>query len=363
MENSIKKIANPHIVDLIPYQPGKPIEELARQLGISDIIKLASNENPLGASEKAMLAAKKALETLYLYPDGACFELKEALSRFHHLPFNHFTIGNGSENILEIIVKSFLMPGEEAIISQYTFATIPLILKSFGANIVTIPTQAWQVDCKAILNTLHAKVKMIFIVNPNTGTYVSKSNLELILEKASPETIIVVDEAYNEYIDAEDYTDALPYIEQYPNLIVVRTFSKAYGLSGLRVGYAISQAQVADILNRTRLPFNVNSIALAAATASLNDQAHVEKSKALNDRGKKKLTEGFKKLNLNFIPSVANFVTVHVGEKALDIYEKLLQKGVIVRPLVGYGMGEFLRITIGTEKENARLLSALGEVK
>ncbi|OGT14914.1 MAG: histidinol-phosphate transaminase, partial [Gammaproteobacteria bacterium RIFCSPHIGHO2_02_FULL_38_33] len=249
--------------------------------------------------------------------------------------------------------------------SQYTFATIPLILKSFGANIVTIPTQAWQVDCKAILNTLHAKVKMIFIVNPNnpTGTYVSKSNLELILEKASPETIIVVDEAYNEYIDAEDYTDALPYIEQYPNLIVVRTFSKAYGLSGLRVGYAISQAQVADILNRTRLPFNVNSIALAAATASLNDQAHVEKSKALNDRGKKKLTEGFKKLNLNFIPSVANFVTVHVGEKALDIYEKLLQKGVIVRPLVGYGMGEFLRITIGTEKENARLLSALGEVK
>lgn len=355
--------ANPAIANLIPYQPGKPIEELARETGLTDIIKLASNENPLGASQKVQDAIKQALNQIHFYPDGGCYELKNVLSRFYNLPLNYFTIGNGSENILELIVKAYLLPGEEAIISQYAFATIPLLLKSFGAKIITVPVKNWEVDCDALLAAITSTTKIVFIVNPNnpTGTYIARNNLERILKNISSETLIVMDEAYNEYIDAPDYTDALPYLAQYPNLIITRTFSKVYGLAGLRMGYAVSHAAVADILNRARLPFNINLIGATAAIAALQDQAHVQQSKKLNTAGMQQLITGLRKLNLEFIPSVANFITVNVND-AEKIYQKLLAKGVIVRPLISYGMPAFVRISIGTQVQNARLLTALSEV-
>ncbi len=344
----------------MPYQPGKPIETLARETGLVDIIKLASNENPLGMSEKAKDAALQAVSRAYFYPDGGCYELKQALSQFYRVPADRFTIGNGSENNLEIIAKALMLPGEEAVISQYTFATIPLVLQSVGAKLITVPTNHWEVDCDAFLAAINRDTKMIFIVNPNnpTGTYLTRHNMERILKTVSPETWIVVDEAYNEYIDVPDYADALPYLQDYSNLIITRTFSKIYGLAGLRVGYTLSHPMVADILNRARLPFNVNLVGAAAAVAALQDQTFVRESKRVNDEGKKQLMAGFTKLNLNFIPSVGNFLTVNVGD-AQAVYQKLLAKGVIVRPLNAYGMPEFVRISIGTTAQNARLLSCL----
>lgn len=360
-----KDRANPDIANLVPYQPGKPIDELARETGLTDIIKLASNENPLGASAATRAAALQAMQDVYLYPDGGCYALKCALSQFYHLPNEYFTIGNGSENILEVIVKAFLMPRDQAVLMQYSFATIPLVLKSIGAQIITVPTRDWQFDADAFLAAINEKTKIVFIVNPNnpTGTYVPKKELEKILQSIPPQTLIVLDEAYNEYIDQPDYSDALPYLNKYPNLIITRTFSKAYGLAGLRIGYAISQPEVADLLNRARLPFNVNLVGAAAAIAALNDQAHVKKSKSLNDAGMKQLEMGLKKLNFSFIPSAGNFISVNFGNKAMEVYHALLAQGIIVRPLASYGMTEFLRITIGTSAQIERLLNALASIK
>src|SRR3990167_4658005 len=271
MSKSVKSLANPAIAKLIPYQIGKPIDELMRETGLTDIIKLASNENPLGASPQAIKAALAAIKDNALYPDGSCYELKQALSEFYHLAPDYFTIGNGSENLLEIIVKGFLLPTDVAIISQYTFATIPLILKALDAELIVIPALDWAVDIDGMIAAISPKTKMIFLVNPNnpTGTYIKKSEFERLLKAIPASVIIVVDEAYNEYIKCEDYPDALNYLTQIPNMIITRTFSKAYGLAALRVGYAIAQPDVSDILNRARLPFNVNGVGMKAAVAAL----------------------------------------------------------------------------------------------
>lgn len=363
LSDLLTKRSNPCIKNLTPYQPGKPIDELARETGLTDIVKLASNESPLGVSPLAMVAAKEAIENMHFYPDGGCYEIRMALSRFYKLPFDYFTMGNGSENLIEIIVKAVCLAGDKAVISQYTFATIPLVLRSFGVQMEIVPTQNWQVDCDAFINAITPETKIVFIVNPNnpTGSYVSKKNMERLLQEISPQTWVVVDEAYNEYISKEDYSDALPYLSKHPNLIIMRTFSKVYGLAGLRIGYAIAQPEVSDLLNRARLPFNVNAIASSAAVAALQDQAHVKRCKELNDVGMKQLEVGFKELNLFFIPSVGNFIAVKVGDAA-GCYQKLLHKGVIVRPLLGYGMPEFLRVSIGTQDQNERLLKTLAEV-
>ncbi|OGT45768.1 MAG: histidinol-phosphate transaminase [Gammaproteobacteria bacterium RIFCSPHIGHO2_12_FULL_41_20] len=359
-----RALANHFIANLTPYQPGKPIEELERELGITSSIKLASNENPLGASQKALQAAQYALQKAHIYPDGNCYELKKNLSTFLSVTAENLTIGNGSENILELIVKAYLHQEDSAVVSQYAFLTIPIILKSYGIKINMAPEKNWKTDVKAMLNAIDEKTRVLFLVNPNnpTGTYTNKKDFITLLENIPPHILIVVDEAYFEYSTQEDYPDALGYLSHYSNLIVTRTFSKAYGLAGLRLGYAISSPEIADILNRARLPFNVNSIAASAAIAALTDQNHVKKSIQLNQQGMIQLIEGLKNLQLDYIPSICNFLTIDVGNGE-TIYQKLLREGIIVRPLKAYGMPRHIRVTISTAEQNERFLQTISTIR
>src|SRR3990167_929006 len=355
-----RALANKTIRDLTPYKPGKPIEELERELGIKSSIKLASNENPLGASEKAILAAQAALQQIEIYPDGSCYQLKAALSQHLSIHSTQLTIGNGSENILKIIIKSYLQPQHTAIISQYAFLTIPILLKSYGVTIKTIAATNWGHDIDAMLAAIDDSTKILFLVNPNnpTGTYTNQSDFDKLMQATPSRVLIVVDEAYAEYMAVNDYTNTLSYLQNHPNLILTRTFSKAHGLAGLRVGYAISSPDIADILNRARLPFNVNHIAEKAAIAALSDTAHVEKSVALNLQGKAQLETALLKLKLDYIPVIGNFITINVIDAEI-IYQQLLYEGVIVRPLTAYDMPQHIRVTIGTYEQNERFISAL----
>jgi histidinol-phosphate aminotransferase len=364
MEADFQSLANSYISSLTPYQPGKPIEELERELGIVSAIKLASNENALGASPHALAAAQLALSHAHIYPDGGCFELKKTLSNFLNLQPNQLTIGNGSENVLEIIVKAYLSRDDKAIISQYAFLTIPLLIKSHGAEIIKVPARDFGHDIPGIIAAVTKKTRIIFIVNPNnpTGTYTTYTDLTLLLDSISPEILVVMDEAYNEYINQPDYPDTLKLLKKYPNIVVTRTFSKAYGLAALRVGFAASSPEIADILNRARLPFNVNTIAAVAARAALLDQDHVARSIAMNNEGMQQLETGLKKLNINYIPSLGNFIAINMEKNAVEIYQQLLQLGVIVRPLTAYDMPTYIRVTIGTREQNERFLQALQTV-
>lgn len=355
---------NSYISSLVPYQPGKPIGELERELGITSAIKLASNENALGASPLALLAAQTALMESHIYPDGGCFELKQALSQFLNVNANQLTIGNGSENILELIVKAYLSIGDAALISQYAFLTIPLLIKSYGGIITTAPATHYRHDIHSILAKMTQETRIIFIVNPNnpTGNYITDAEFKLLLETIPPTILVVLDEAYCEYIDADDYPKTLSYLAAYPNLIITRTFSKAYGLAALRLGYAITSPEIADILNRARLPFNVNHIAAIAAKQALADQEHIAKSKMMNQQGMLQVKMRLKEMAIDFIPSVGNFITLDVKENAHTIYQKLLLEGVIVRPLLAYDMPTHLRVTIGTFEQNERFLTALYQV-
>lgn len=361
---NFRALANSYISSLTPYQPGKPIEEVERELGISSAIKLASNENPLGASPLALEAAQKALLKTHIYPDGGCYELKQALAHFLDVKPNQLTIGNGSENVLEIIVKAYLTQGSSAVISQYAFLTIPLLIKSCGANIIRVPAKNYGHDIDQMIAAVNNQTRVIFIVNPNnpTGTYTSNNDLVKLLNTVSPSILVVVDEAYNEYIDRADYPDTLALLKKYPNLVISRTFSKAYGLAGLRLGFAISSLDIADILNRARLPFNVNSIAAAAAVAALKDQHHIKKSIALNTEGMQQLETALQNMEIDYIPSLGNFITIDVKQNANEIYQQLLLKGVIVRPLGAYEMPNHIRVTIGTAEQNNRFITALQEV-
>jgi histidinol-phosphate aminotransferase len=356
-----RSLANHHIRNITPYQPGKPIEEVERELGIPSVIKLASNENPLGASPFAIAAAQKALTKAHLYPDAGCYDLKQMLSKFLHVQPTQLTIGNGSENILEIITKAYLPQNSAAILSQYAFLTIQLLIASFAAEMITIPAKDFGHDIRSMIAAINEKTRIIFVVNPNnpTGTYTSADDMRLLLESVPPHILIVVDEAYHEYIDCADYLNMLPMLDQYPNLVITRTFSKAYGLAGMRLGYAISSLEIADILNRARLPFNVNSAAGAAAVAALQDQNHIVKTIALNKQGMQQLIDGFKKMQMEYIPSLGNFITINIKQDARAIYQKLLYEGVIVRPLLAYDLPTHLRVTIGTADENDKLLRAL----
>lgn len=364
MNYDFKELANTSIRNLTPYQPGKPIEEVQRELGITDVIKLASNENPLGPSPKALAAAQAALQKMYLYPDGGCYELKQAIAKFLQVDANQVTPGNGSENILEVIIKSYLDASSNAIISQYAFLTIPILIAASGAKTITIPAHHYGHHIDNMIAAVDDKTRIIFIVNPNnpTGTYTTKTDLIRLLNNVPSRVIVVVDEAYGEYIDRADYPDALSLLAQYPNLIISRTFSKAYGLAALRIGYAISSPEIADILNRARLPFNVNTVAAVAACAALLDQDHVAKSFKVNQQGMQQLEVGLKKLNIDYIPSLGNFITIDVKQEGITIYQKLLHQGVIVRPLGAYGLPTHLRVTIGTSAQNERFLQTLTQV-
>lgn len=363
MSQDFHKLANPSISSLTPYKPGKPVEELERELGISNSIKLASNENPLGPSPKAVTAAKKAIDNAHIYPDGAYFELKTLLARKHGVTPEQITVGNGSENTLELICKSYLSTGDSAVISQHAFLTIPILVKSYGATIKQANAVNWGHDVGNMLAAIDDKTRIIFLVNPNnpTGTYTNKADLLKLLDKTPPHILIVLDEAYNEYINKDDYVDSVSLLEKYPNIVISRTFSKAYGLAAMRVGYTMSSPTIADILNRARLPFNVNQIAVAAACAALSDDEHIHKTIELNNQGMQQMEFGLKKLNIDYIPSLGNFITVHVGDGQAT-FHKLLQEGVIVRPLNAYEMPAHIRVTIGTEAENARFLTSLEKI-
>lgn len=351
-----------YIRGIAPYQPGKPISELAREMGLqeSGIIKLASNENPRGASPKAVEAMRAAIGETGRYPDGNGFALKEALSRRYGLSPDRIVIGNGSNDVLEMAARAFLAPGSSTVYSEHAFAVYPLVTQATGATGIVVPARDFGHDLEAMCKAIRGDTRIVFVANPNnpTGTWIAPQMIRSFLEKVPADVLVILDEAYNEYLDPDLRGDAVRWVEEFSNLVVSRTFSKAYGLAGLRVGYGFSHPQVADLMNRVRQPFNVSHIGQAAAVAALLDDEFVEQSTLLNKQGMNTLTEGFRRLGLSWIPSHGNFVSFKVGQGA-EIFRRLLKHGVIVRPIASYGMPEYVRVTIGTEYENARFLSAL----
>ncbi|AOY88014.1 histidinol-phosphate transaminase [Marinobacter salinus] len=349
---------------LSPYQPGKPIDELARELGLNpaEIIKLASNENPLGPSDKALSAAKAALSELCLYPDGNGFELKQALAGRLGVEMSQITLGNGSNDVLEVIARCFAARDSEIIFSQYAFAVYPIVTQAIGATGVSVPAKDWGHDLDAMVAAVTDRTRLIFVANPNnpTGTVHTADAVEAFLEKVPENVLVVLDEAYCEYLKGGQYPDGIRLLSRFPNLIVCRTFSKAWGLAALRVGYSVSSPAIADILNRVRQPFNVDTIALAAATAVLSDEAYLERSCEVNAAGLRQLEQALDDMGLPYIPSAGNFIAVEVGERAQEIYQALLAHGVIVRPVAGYGMPKHLRVSVGLPEENSRFIEALG---
>ena len=366
------ELAAPGVQSLHPYQPGKPESELQREYGLDEIVKLASNENPLGPSPKAITAVQTCMADLARYPDGNGFELKQALAARHDVPADWITLGNGSNDVLELLARAFLTEQTEAIFSQHSFAVYPIATQAVGATARVARAHSanhsmpYGHDLVAFADQISNKTRLIFIANPNnpTGTWNRASEVRAFLERVPAHALVVVDEAYFEYVADTDYTTAIPWINEYPNLVVTRTFSKAYGLAGLRMGYAVSQAQIADLLNRVRQPFNVNSLAMAAALAALDDNDYLEHSRQVNQAGMQQLRDSLAKMGLRCLPSVANFVCVDLGQdrSGMAIFNALLPHGVIVRPIANYGLPHFIRITIGTEQENNKLLQALQAV-
>ena len=354
------KLITPGVRGLQPYIPGKPIEELERDYGVKNAIKLASNENPLGASPKALAAAQAALSEIARYPDGGGFALKRALAAKLEVQANQITLGNGSNDILEFVTRSFVTAQDEVIFSQHAFAVYPIVTQAVGAKAVEVPARQWGHDLGAMRAAITARTRLVFIANPNnpTGTWLRSTALREFLDTVPAKVIVVLDEAYFEYVEESDYPNTIEWLARYPNLVCARTFSKIYGLAGLRVGYGVSSAAIAEVLNRVRQPFNVNNIAQAAAIAALADSEHVQKTRRMNSDGMRQLVAGFNELNLPYIPSVGNFVCVEVGEAAVA-YERLLRAGVIVRPVANYGMPRHLRVTVGLPQENQRFLDAL----
>lgn len=359
--DSLYSLAAPGVQRLIPYKPGKPIEELERELGLRDIVKLASNENPLGPSPMALAAINETLPDLARYPDGNGFNLKRALSDKLGVDVAQITLGNGSNEILELVARAFLTPTHEVVFSQHAFAVYPIVTQAVGATSVVVPAREYGHDLDAMLAAVNAKTRLVFIANPNnpTGTLLAPEPLRNFIAELPEHVLCVLDEAYYEYVAPQNRADSLAWLLDHPNLIVTRTFSKAYGLAGLRVGYSLSNPIIADLLNRVRQPFNNNMLALAAAEAALSDQEYLQRTIAVNNEGLRQLTEAFDKLGLSWIPSAGNFVSVDVKRPGEAVYQALLQRGVIVRPVGNYEMPEHLRISIGTEPENRRFLDAL----
>jgi histidinol-phosphate aminotransferase len=358
-------LAPSYIRSIAPYQPGKPIAELAREMGLQpeQIIKLASNENPLGISPKAEEAMHAALADIARYPDGNSFALRDAVSTKFDLSPEQLVFGNGSNDILELAARAFLAPGAEAIYSQHAFAVYALVTQAVGATGVVIPAKDFGHDLSAMLAAINSNTRMVFIANPNnpTGTLINKEVLLGFLRKVPEHVLVVLDEAYDEYLPDNLKSESVSWLNEFKNLIVSRTFSKAYGLAGLRIGFGMAAAEVADIMNRVRQPFNVNSVAQAAAVASLADEAFVARSYALNQAGMLQITRGLKSLGLEFIPSFGNFVSFHIGG-ATAVYRRLLEHGVIVRPIASYEMPDYLRVSIGLFAENARFLEVLEKI-
>ncbi len=364
-------LAVPGVQALRPYQPGKPVEALERELGIREAVKLASNENALGPSPRAVEAASQALRALHIYPDGNGFALKEALAERHGVAPEQITLGNGSNEVLELIARSWLAPGRNAVYSQHAFAVYPLVVQAVSAEGRAAPARAadseqpYGHDLGAMAAMVDAVTRVVFVANPNnpTGTWLDGEALERFIAQVPAETLVVVDEAYAEYVEQPDYPDPTQWLGRFPNLLVTRSFSKIHGLAGLRLGYSVSSAAVADLVNRVRQPFNVNAVAQAAGLAAIGDTAHVAQSVRMNREGLRQLGAGLQQRGIGFIPSVGNFITFDVGEEPGAVYERLLREGVIVRPVANYGLPTHLRVTVGTAAENERFLRALDAVR
>ena len=358
------ELAPSYIRAIAPYQPGKPISELERELGVMDIVKLASNENPLGASPCALTAARAALDEISLYPDGNGFALKDALVKRYGVALNQVVLGNGSNDVLELAAHAFLTVGDRAVYSDHAFAVYPLATQAVGATGISVKAQDYGHDLTAMrMAAVAHQAKLIFIANPNnpTGTFLSGEALHEFLSLLPQSILVVLDEAYNEYLPESCRYDSVSWLSEFPNLLVSRTFSKAYGLASLRVGYALGNPQVIDMLNRVRQPFNVNSVAQAAAVAALQDAEFVQRTFELNLQGMAQLTEGLRALGLQYIPSFGNFVSFHI-RNAVQVYRRLLELGVIVRPIGNYALPDYLRVSIGLESQNQKFLSAMKQI-
>ncbi|MEE9332261.1 MAG: histidinol-phosphate transaminase [Methylophilaceae bacterium] len=362
---SLSDLAPDYICAIAPYQGGRPIAEIAREYNLNeaDIVKLASNENPLGMSPGAEAAINGALINVARYPDGNGFELREAVSHKYSVAQNKIVFGNGSNDILELSARAFLQVGDEAIFSQHAFAVYPLVTQAVGATGVVVPAKDYAHDLDGFLNAITPKTRLIFIANPNnpTGTLIDKTRLEVFLKQVPKNVLVILDEAYDEYLSAHDKSESIGWLTMFDNLIISRTFSKAYGLAGLRVGFGLMHIDIADILNRIRQPFNVNALAQVAAVASLADDDFVARSYAANQAGMLQLTQGFDRLGLQYIDSYANFISFAVNDAA-KVNQQLLQKGVIVRPVENYDMPDYLRVSIGLFSENKRFLDTLKSI-
>ena len=361
----IRDLAPAHVRAIAPYVAGKPIAETARELGIpeADILKMASNENPLGPSPRAVAAIRGALSDLHYYPDGGGYDLKRALSRKLGVDPECLLLGNGSNDVLELAARAFLTPADSAVYSRHAFLVYPLVVQAIGARGIEVPARGYGADLEAMARAVREDTKIVFLANPNnpTGTFIPWDEVGRFVERIPARVLVVLDEAYGEYLPRDLQSPTPHWIARFPNLVVSRTLSKAFGLAGLRVGYGVAHPEAVEVMNRVRQPFNVNHLAMVAACAALEDDAFIAKSREVNAAGLQQLAAGFDRLGLEYIPSHGNFISVRVGDAA-RVYQALLRTGIIVRPIAGYGMPEHLRVTVGLPEHNQRLLEALERV-
>jgi histidinol-phosphate aminotransferase len=359
----MEKLVRKNITEITPYIAGKPIEETKRQLGLKEVIKLASNENPLGPSLKAVQAIKKGLQDINRYPDPQCFYLKRKLARVLNLEPSNLVLGNGSDELIDIIIKTFVEADEFIITADITFLEYEIIAQVNERRIVKVPLRYFKYDLGSIKRKIDKKTKLIFIANPNnpTGTYLTKYEIEEFMSGLPDNVLLVMDEAYDTFIDVDDFPNSLKYIKN-KNVIVLKTFSKAYGLAGLRIGYAVASPDFTSYMERVRQPFNVNLLAQVAAGAALDDKKFLSKTKKIILEGKSYLYESLKKLGIAYVPSVANFILIDVARDSLEVFKEMLKYGVIVRDMKQYGLKNFIRVTIGTKKENERFIRVLKKV-
>ncbi len=360
----LTSLVQPHLAQLTPYQAGKPLEELARELGLTDAVKLASNENPLGPSPKALEAIQEHLATLHRYPDSQAYYLKEDLSRHLGLKPSQLILGNGSDEVLDLLVRALVPPGAEVISTTHTFLMYGLLTQAVGGVFRTVPLKDMAVDLKAVARAVTEDTRLILLNNPNnpTGTIFTRHDWEDFLEALPPSVTVVLDEAYIDFADAPELPNCLEYVSEDRPLVGLRTFSKAYGLAGLRVGYGFGPSELLNYLNRLRLPFNTNRLAQVGARAALRDADFLERTKELVRRGRAALEEGLTRLGLTFVPSQANFILIYVGRSGREVYQAMLREGVIIRAMDAYGFPEHIRVNVGLPAENERFLTALKKV-
>jgi len=360
----MKRLVRKSILKIKPYKPGKPIGEVKRELGLKRIIKLASNENTLGPSSQALKALRDFLPKIYLYPEDSCFYLKKELAKKLKVKRENLILGNGSDEIMELVSKTFLNPGEEVIYGHPSFLIYETVVRIMGGKPVPVSLKDYTYDLKRILRAVTKKTKIIFVCNPNnpTGTMVSGEEIRAFLKRVPKRIIVVFDEAYRDYVERRDFPDSIKLLKENRNLIILRTFAKIYGLAGLRIGYGIAQAEVIAFLSKVRLPFNVNSLAQAAALASLSDEERAKKTRKMNALGKRLLYAAFRSLDLVYVPTQTNFILINLKRNGKRICQTLLKEGIIVREMSAWGLNNYIRVTIGNEKENKRFVQALKKI-